>query len=129
MDIGWIGWKGKGNGDKAKDDKDKIDGKAKDKSADTSSGAKSEKTEKKCYWCRPRGHFQADCCFKKEYEKGKGSVNSVEDGKEKARHWRLTGCSPLSVKVVKRPSWTRARCALPAHQALPLCLRWKSGRG
>ena len=90
MDIGWIGWKGigdrgkngKGKGGKSKGDKDKKDGKAMDRPADKGAGAKSQKTEKKCYWCGRRGHYQADCYFKKEYEKNKGSVNSVA-GNEK----------------------------------------------
>ena len=68
VDIGWVGWKGKGDkgkkgkgkGDKSKGDKDKKDGKAKDKLADKSAGTKSERTEKKCHWCGRRGHFQAD---------------------------------------------------------------------
>ena len=101
MDIGWVGWKGKGDkgkksngkGDKSMSDKDKKDGKVKCKPADKSAGAKSEKTEKKCYWCGRRGHFQADCYFKKEYEKNKGNFNSVEEGSEKgetlAVHWVL----------------------------------------
>ena len=53
MDVGWIGWKGKGDkgkkgkgkGDKSKGDKDKKDGKAKDKSADKSASTKSEREE------------------------------------------------------------------------------------
>ena len=82
MDIGWIGWtgkgkgdkgkKGKGKGDKGKGDKGKKDGKAKDKSADKNAGGKTDKNEKKCYWCGRKGHFQVDCYFKKEYEGGQG---------------------------------------------------------
>ena len=92
MDIGWIGWtgkgegdkgkKGKGKGDKGKGDKGKKDGKAKDKSSDKNAGAKTDKNEKKCYWCGRKGHFQTDCYFKKEFEKVKGGVNLVEDGDE-----------------------------------------------
>ena len=93
MDIGWIGWtgkgkddkgkKGKGKGDKGMGDKGKKEGKAKDKSADRTAGAKNYKNEKKCYWCGRKGHFQVECYFKKENEKIKGGVNLVEDGDEK----------------------------------------------
>ena len=89
MDIGWVGWtgkgkgdkgkKGKGKGDKGKGDKGKKDGKAKDKSADKNADVKADKYEKRCYWCGRKGHFQGDCYFKKEYGKIKGVVNLVED--------------------------------------------------
>ena len=107
MDIGWIGWtgkgkgdngkkgkvkgdkakKGNGKGDKGKGDKGKRDGKGKDKSAEKSAGSKGERKGKKCCWCGRKGLLQVDCYFKKEYEKGKGDVNSVEDSREEARHW------------------------------------------
>ena len=91
MDIGWVGWKekgkgdkgkkGKGKGDKGKGDKGKKDGKGKDKSTNKNAGAKADKTEKKCFWCGRKGHMQADCYFKKEYEKNKGGVNMMNDSK------------------------------------------------
>ena len=94
MDMGWIGWTGKGKGDKAKKGKGKgkgdkgkgykgkRDGRGKDKSADKSAGSKGERKEKKCCWCGRKAHLQVDCYFKKEYELGKGGVNSVEDSGE-----------------------------------------------
>ena len=46
---------------------------------DQKAGAKADKNEKKCFWCGRKGHMQADCYFKKEYEKKKGGVNMVND--------------------------------------------------
>ena len=37
------------------------------------------RTRKKCFWCGRKGHMQADCYFKKEYEKNKGGVNMMND--------------------------------------------------
>ena len=125
MDTGWVGWtgkgdkgkKGKGKGDLSKSDKDKKDGKAKDKPADKSTGAKREKTAKKCYWCGRRSHFQADCYFKEEYEKNKGNVNSVEEGSEKgetlAVDWVL---AVVGEREVTRPSLARAMAAHPVPE-------------
>ena len=71
--------KGNAKGDKGKGDKGKKDGKRKDKPADQNARAKADKKEKKCYWCGRKGHMQAGCYFKKEYEKNKGGVNMVSD--------------------------------------------------
>ena len=89
MEIGWVGWKGQGKGDKGKkgkgkgekgkDDMGKKDGKGKDKSTNKNDGAKADKNEKKCFWCGRKGHMQADCYFKKEYEKNKDGVNMMND--------------------------------------------------
>ena len=103
MDVGWVGWtgkgkgdkgkKGKGKGDKGKVDKGKKDVKTKDKSADKSADAKADKYEKRCYWCGRKGHYQSDCYFKKEYEKIKGGVYLVEgadaEGETLAVDWVL----------------------------------------
>ena len=103
MDIGWMGWtgkgkgdkskKGKGKGDKGKGDKGKKDAKTKDKSADKNADAKADKYQKRCYWCGRKGHFQSDCYFKKEYEKIKGGVKLVEgadaEGETLAVDWVL----------------------------------------
>ena len=73
-----------------------MDGKANDKPADKGAGAKSEKTEKKCYWCRRRGHFLADCHFKEEYEKNNCSVSTqghtVEPGDGQSQGAAYGGC-------------------------------------
>ena len=103
MDVGWVGWtgkgkgdkgkKGKGKGDKGKVDKGKKDVKTKDKSADKNADAKADKYEKRFYWCGRKGHYQSDCYFKKEYEKIKGGVYLVEgadaEGETLAVDWVL----------------------------------------
>ena len=44
---------------------------------------RARRPRRSAYWCGRRGHFQADCFFREEYEKIKGSVSSVEEGNEK----------------------------------------------
>ena len=71
--------KAKEKAKRARTTKGKKDGKGKDKSTNKNAGAKADKNENKCFWCGCKGHMQADCYFKKEYEKNKGGVNMVND--------------------------------------------------
>ena len=124
MDIGWIGWtgkgkgdkgkKGKGKGDKGKGDKGKKDVKTKHKSADKNADAKADKYEKRCYWCGRKGHFQSDCYFKKEYEKIKGGVNLVEgadaEGETLAVDWVLAIVSGRTETPIVDSGAVRSTC-------------------
>ena len=134
MNIGWIGWTGKGKGDKGekgkkgkgkRDRKDKsAEGKGKrdgkDKSADKGAGSKGDRNEKQCHRCGRNWHLQVDCYFKKEYERGKGSVNLVEDSMEEGETLAVDWVLAI---VGER---ARVRCAPRVHQAVPLWLRWKT---